>query len=197
MRRLASAVICQLLLAPLILATCMLSTSRAYADECTRGSLRGNIVSHGDQAELSVNGRVYECSSPTPQGRGSVSGPVYTFEVLCDPESEQGPGTLCSVAPCLQENQSFALRSIRSPGGQVSPAGHQCLDTTETEAAPGLTFAQVFAAIRSVKLPGGRIHTAPATRGLANLSFSFGWKGLHNRQSNSRSQDRHFMPSLE
>ena len=174
MRRLASAAICQILLAPLILASWMLSTLHAAANECSRGSLRGNILSHGDQAELSVNGQVYDCNSPTSQTRGGTSGPVYTFEVLCDPESEQGPGTLCSVAPCLQANQSFALRSIRSPDGQVTPAGHQCLDTTETEAAPGITFAQVFAAIRNVKLPGGRIHAVPATRGLANLS-SFFW----------------------
>ena len=150
-------------------------------------------MSHGDQAELSVNGRVSECSSPTSEPRGRTLGPVYTFEILCDPESEQGPGTLCSVAPCLQANQSFALRSIRSPDGQVSPAGHQCLDTTETEATPGLTFAQVFAAVRNVKLPGGKIHAAPATRGLANLNSYFWVEGTTRKQSNSRSQDRHFM----
>lgn len=197
MRRLATAAACLLLLAPLILASWMLSAPYAVAAECSRGSLRGNILSYGNQAELSVRGRTYQCREPSSQTTGRASGPVYTFEVLCDPDSEQGPGTLCSVAPCLQANQSFALRNIRLPGGQVNPAGFQCLDTTEAEAAPGLTLAQIFAAVRQVKLPGGEIHTTPATRGLANLKTFFWVGGQRNRQSNSRSQDRLCMQSFE
>jgi hypothetical protein len=170
MRRLAMAATCLLLIAPLVLASWALSAPHAVAAECSRGSLRGNILSYGNQTELSVRGRTYQCREPSFQTTGGASGPFYMFEVLCDPDSEQGPGTLCSVAPCLQANQSFALRNIRLPGGQVNPAGFQCLDTTEAEAAPGITLAQIFAAVHQVKLPGGEIHTTPATRGLANLN---------------------------
>jgi hypothetical protein len=41
-------------------------------------------------------------------------------------------------------------------------------------AAPGVTVAQVFEAVRRVKLPGGEIGVEPEVRGLANLE-SFFW----------------------
>jgi PKD domain len=174
MRRFAVIVACFLAVAVLLLNDLALSPRRASADECSRGSLRGNLLSSGDQAKLTLRGSSYQCRSPSVRSTGGTSGPVYAFEVLCEPDSEQGPRTLCSVAPCLEANLSFALRSIRLPDGSVDPAGYQCLNPTQTEAAPGLTLGQVYAAIRNVKLPGGKIYSAPATRGLANLR-SFFW----------------------
>jgi PKD domain len=41
-------------------------------------------------------------------------------------------------------------------------------------ATPGVTVAQVFEAVRKVKLPGGEIGVEPEVRGLANLQ-SFFW----------------------
>jgi len=41
-------------------------------------------------------------------------------------------------------------------------------------ATPGVTVAQVFEAVRRVKLPGGEIGVEPGVRGLANLE-SFFW----------------------
>jgi hypothetical protein len=174
MKRLAVVSACQLALGALILSGLILSVRHVAADECSRGSLRGNLLSRGDQAKLTLRRSSYQCRPPSARNVEGASGPTYTFEVLCEPDSEQGPGTLCSVAPCLETNQSFALRSIRLPNGGVDPAGYQCLNPTQTEAAPGLTFAQVYAAIRNIKLPGGKIYSTPATRGLANLR-SFFW----------------------
>jgi hypothetical protein len=174
MRHPATMSACLLALAALILNGLTPSALHAAADECSRGSLRGNLLSRGEQAKLTLRSSSYQCRSPSVRGAEGASGPVYTFEVLCEPDSDQGPGTLCSVAPCLEANLSFALRSTRLPNGRVDPAGYQCLNPTQTEAAPGLTLGQIYAAIRNVKLPGGKIYGAPATRGLANLR-SFFW----------------------
>jgi hypothetical protein len=163
-------------IASLVLNGFMSDTPIVAADECRRGSLRGNLVSHGSEAKLAINGSSYHCRVPSGSGKGTQGalGPVYLFEVLCNSNSDQGPGTLCSVAPCVQADKSFALRNILYPDGRTEPAGFQCLNPRQAEVNPGITFAQVFSAIRSVKLPGGRIHGTPATRGLANLR-SFFW----------------------
>jgi hypothetical protein len=144
------------------------------AQECSRGSLRGNIVSQGDQAKLTISGESYRCRTPTVRSAKTPPGPYYTYEVLCNPDSDQGPRTLCSAAPCLQENRSFALRDLRLPDGSTEPAGFECLNPAQADVSPGVTIAQVFAAIRNVKLPGGRIRAVPSARGLANLQ-SFFW----------------------
>jgi hypothetical protein len=47
-------------------------------------------------------------------------------------------------------------------------------------ATPGVTVAQVFEAVRRVKLPGGEIGVEPGVRGLANLE-SFFWVEGANR----------------
>jgi hypothetical protein len=144
------------------------------AQECSRGSLRGNIVSQGDQAKLKISGGSYRCQTPTARSTKTPLGPYYTYEVLCDPESDQGPRTLCSAVPCLQENRSFALRSLQLPDGSTEPAGFECLNPAQADVSPGVTLSQVFAAVRNVKLPGGRIRAVPSVRGLANLQ-SFFW----------------------
>jgi hypothetical protein len=127
------------------------------ADECRRGSLRGNLLSHGSEATLAINGNSHHCRVPSGSGEDTQGafGPVYLFEVLCNSNSNQGPGTLCSVAPCVQAGKSFALRNIRYQDGRTDPAGFQCLNPERAEVNPGITFAQVFSAIRSVRLPGG------------------------------------------
>jgi hypothetical protein len=45
-------------------------------------------------------------------------------------------------------------------------------------AAPGVTVAQVFEAVRRVKLPGGEIGVEPGVRGLANLQSFFWVEGV-------------------
>jgi hypothetical protein len=144
------------------------------AQGCSRGSLRGNIVSQGDHAKLKISGGSYRCQTPTARSTTTPLGPYYTYDVLCDPESDQGPRTLCSAVPCLQENRSFALRSLQLPDGSTEPAGFECLNPAQADVRPGVTLSQVFAAVRNVKLPGGRIRAVPSVRGLANLQ-SFFW----------------------
>jgi hypothetical protein len=45
-------------------------------------------------------------------------------------------------------------------------------------ATPGVTLAQVFEAVRSVRLPGGEIGVEPGVRGLANLESYFWVEGV-------------------
>jgi prepilin-type processing-associated H-X9-DG protein len=152
--------------------------SHALADECSRGSLRGNILSSGDQVQLSINGRAGRCRSPVVKDAKSAVGPFYTYEVVCNPDSPQGPRTLCSVALCVDSNQSFALRNIVFPDGHVEPSGQGCIDPNRDSVVPGVTISQVYAAIRSIKLPGGKIRAVPAARGLANLESFFWIEGV-------------------
>ena len=49
---------------------------------------------------------------------------------------------------------------------------------TQAVAAPELTVAQVFEAVRRVKLPGGEIGVEPGVRGLANLESYFWVEGV-------------------
>jgi hypothetical protein len=144
------------------------------AEQCVRGSLSANLVSQGNQASLSLGSASYRCRPPRAAHGERIPGPSYTYEVICNPDSKRGPDTLCSVAPCLRNGQSFALRNLRSVNGSVEPAGYQCLNQAQANVTPGITIAQVFAAIRKVKLPGGTIQAAPAIQGLANLE-SFFW----------------------
>jgi hypothetical protein len=71
------------------------------------------------------------------------------------------------------------LRSahLHNPDGTTAPAGFQCVTLTQATPSPGLTTAQVFAAIRRVKLPGGQIGAIPQVRGLANLESFFYLQG--------------------
>jgi hypothetical protein len=152
--------------------------SHALADECSRGSLRGNILSSGDQVQLSINGGAGQCRSPVVNDSKPAVSPFYTYEVVCDPDSPQGPRTLCSVAPCVDSNQSFALRNIVFPDGRVEPSGQGCVDPNRNSVVPGVTISQMFAAIRSIKLPSGKIRAVPAARGLANLESFFWIEGV-------------------
>jgi hypothetical protein len=155
----------------------VLGNSDAWADECPRGSLRANILSQRSGAVLSLKQRTYQCRPSVTRDESVSSGPSYVYEVLCDPSSQQGPGTLCSVAPCLQTNQAFALRNLRFPDGREEPAGSACLKPGQDTIAPGVTLAQMIAAIRKIRLPGGRIGVTPATQGLVHLKSYFWVEG--------------------
>jgi hypothetical protein len=155
----------------------VLGDSDAWADECPRGSLRANILSQGSGAVLSLRQRTYQCGPSMTSGANVSPGPSYVYEVLCDPSSQQGPGTLCSVAPCLQTNQAFALRNLRFPDGREEPAGSACLKPGQDTIAPGVTLAQMIAAIRKIRLPGGKIGVTPATQGLVHLKSYFWVEG--------------------
>jgi hypothetical protein len=177
-RRLATIAGFLLLLGPTLGLSYVVRAPYAAADECSRGSLRGNLTSLENEAQLSIRRHTLECRPTTNKDADVPLGPSYTYEVICDPDSDQGPGTLCSVAPCLQGSRAFALRNLRFPNGQMEPAGYECLDPAQGEVVPGITISQIYSAIRNVKLPGGRIGIAPAARGLANLKSFFWLQGV-------------------
>jgi hypothetical protein len=113
MRRLAAAASSWLLVTPLVGSLVWVAPISA-AQECSHGSLRGNLLSQGDEAKLAINGKYYQCRAPSIRSAEVISGPVYTFEVLCNPDSDQGPRTLCSAAPCLQANRSLPCETFAS-----------------------------------------------------------------------------------
>ena len=84
-------------------------------------------------------------------------------------------GGICSATPC--PSSFFALRTIHNPDGTSAPAGFQCVTLNQATPSPGVTAAEVFAAIRRVKLPGGEIGAVPEVRGLANLESFFFVRG--------------------
>jgi hypothetical protein len=179
MKRTSTVVIAgMLLVASVIGGVLIVAGGRSVANECSRGSLRGNIISQGSRAELSLNRRSYRCIPRSVSRSVSPSQPFYTYELLCEANSQPGPGTLCSVAPCLQANKSFALRNLQFPDGRTEPAGYGCLNPEMSNLSPGITISQVYAAIRDVKLPGGKISAAPSVRGLANLESFFWLEGV-------------------
>jgi hypothetical protein len=156
----------------------LLRAPQATAAGCSSSSLRGNLISTGSTAKLSIRGRSHRCKPPSSKRPNSAVGPFYTYEVLCNPNSGQGPATLCSAAPCLQQNRSFALRNLLFPDGHMEPAGYQCLNPGQAQVTPGLTLSKIYALIRDVKLPGGKIGIIPAARGLANLRSFFWAEGV-------------------
>jgi len=104
-------------------------------------------------------------------------GPYYTYEILCSTDRVQAADGICSATPC--PTAFYALRTIHFPDGRRAPAGFRCVTLSEAAAGPGVTAAQVFAAVRQVKLPGGEIQITPQLRGLANLESFFRLQGAN------------------
>jgi hypothetical protein len=104
--------------------------------------------------------------------------PYFTYEVACSPDRQAAAEGLCSATPCLDFRRFFAFRTIHRPDGSSGPAGFSCVSLDQAVAAPGVTVAQVFEAVRRVKLPGGEIGVEPGVRGLANLQSFFWVEGV-------------------
>jgi hypothetical protein len=146
------------------------------AESCGESSVRGNIKGEGDRVHLSLGGSSTKCMSLgdteawTPQ-------PYYTYEIVCSTDRSQASIGVCSATPCA--TALYALRTIHFPDGSSEPAGFRCITLDQATASPGVTAAQVFAAIRQVKLPGGEIQITPQLRGLANLESFFRLQGAN------------------
>ena len=78
--------------------------------------------------------------------------------------------------PC--QTSFFALRTLHFPDGRAEAAGFRCVTLEQAVATPGVTVAQVFEAVRRVRLPGGEIGVEPGVRGLANLQSFFWVEGV-------------------
>jgi hypothetical protein len=149
------------------------SSQRASAQACEGQGVEGDLTGSADTAI--ILGRVAAaCTSGTSLSpRQPV--PYYTFEIRCSPDRVASGSGICSATPC--RNSFFALRTIHYPDGTSAPAGFQCVTLNQATPTPGLTAAEVFAAIRRVKLPGGEIGAVPEVRGLANLDSFFFVRG--------------------
>jgi hypothetical protein len=99
----------------------------------------------------------------------------FTHQIVCSPNRAAALEGVCSATPC--RSSFFALRTLHRPDGTTSAAGFACVTLTQATPAPGVSAAQVFAAVRRVRLPGGRITPTPRHQGLANLPSYFHLQG--------------------
>jgi hypothetical protein len=103
--------------------------------------------------------------------------PYYSHEIVCSTDRAQALDGLCSATPCSLSGRYFAYRTLHTLDGAQQPAGYQCLTLAQASVRPGLSAADVYAAVRQVKLPGGHLTITPGHRGLANLPSYFWLQG--------------------
>ena len=146
----------------------------ALADGCIGGFVRSSIAGEGNRVKLSLDGRSASCTTSSVQTISAEPQPYFTHEIACSSDRQAAAAGLCSTTSCSTLGRFFAFRTIHYPDGTSAPAGFQCVTLAQASPSPGITTAELFAAIRRVKLPGGQIGAVPHLRGLANLpSFFF------------------------
>jgi len=143
------------------------------AESCGESSVRGNLEGEQDRVRLSLGGASRNCLRSIEAETNSPQ-PYFTHEIACSTDSQAAAEGLCSATPCADFRRFFAARTLHRPDGTSAPAGFSCVSLDQAAASPGVTVAQVFEAVRRVRLPGGEIGVTPAVRGLANLA-SFFW----------------------
>jgi hypothetical protein len=146
------------------------SSTSAVAQSCRGQGVEGDLSGSADIAVI-VGRTAPKCSSQPSDGRDQPS-TYFTLEITCTTDKQAAAEGVCSATPC--PTSFFALRTAHFIDGRTEPAGFQCVTLDQAVATPGVTVAQVFEAVRRVKLPGGEIGVEPEVRGLANLE-SFFW----------------------
>src|ERR671930_2586920 len=167
----------RVLMAGSLLVGCMMTylatPARADAISCQHPVAIGSI--YGSESTATVAGtKMAACGSRTAEIRDGRKQPYFTYQIACAPDQQAAAGGLCSTTPCSSSGRYFAYRTIHYPNGISTSAGFQCVTLNQATAAPGVSLAQVFEAIRRVRLPGGTIGATPNVRGLVNLE-SFFW----------------------
>jgi hypothetical protein len=152
----------------------VLPAARSNAQGCGTEAI-ADLVGSGDTAIISGSSRTF-CRSGVAQVDLEPQ-PYFTHVIACSANRQAAAAGLCSATPCSALGQFFAFRTLHNPDGSSAPAGFQCVTLTQATPSPGLTTAQVFAAIRRVQLPGGQIGAIPQLRGLANLESFFYLQG--------------------
>ena len=152
------------------------SAQTATAAPCGESSVRGNLQGEADRVRLSLGGYSKNCTKAI-SARTRPPQPFFTHEISCSPDRQAAADGICSATPCPGARQFFAFRTIHRPDGSSGPAGFSCVTLEQAVATPGVTVAEVFEAIRRVKLPGGEIGVKPEVRGLANLESYFWVEG--------------------
>jgi hypothetical protein len=145
------------------------------AQSCQGPGLEGDLTGSADIAVI-VGRATPSCFSPRSSGALQPS-TFYTLEITCSPNRQAAQDGICSTTPC--QNSFFALRTAHFVDGRTEPSGFRCVTLDQAVANPGITVAQVFEAVRRVKLPGGEIGVEPEVRGLANLESYFWIEGAN------------------
>jgi hypothetical protein len=127
-----------------------------------------------------VSGRSVACSTGAPPPR-SRAAPPSTDEVLCPPGGTGTAGGLCSASPCTGQGLHLVLRTAPDPGAGQRTTASACMTLRSARVGPGISAAEVLAAVRTVKLPGGSIRASPGGRGLTNLAAYFRLDGVSAR----------------
>jgi hypothetical protein len=143
------------------------ATARA-ATGCPVGGVEVDLAGSGDEAVVSGHGGS-ACGAGS-RSRPADGGPraFWTYEIACSSDHTRAEEGLCSSTPC-GGGLFFAFRTLHRPDGATEAAGWSCVSLERARVGPALTAADVFAAIRRVRLPAGTVHIAPAGRGLANV----------------------------
>jgi hypothetical protein len=142
---------------------------------CPVGGVEVDLAGSDDTAVVSGHARS-ACRSAAGPGRvgagagraGAVSQPFLTYEIACSTDTPLVERGLCASTPCSRA-LFFAFRTLHRPDGRAEPAGYSCVWPDRAPVGRALAAAEVFAAIRRVKLPGGAIQVTPSGRGLANV----------------------------
>jgi hypothetical protein len=133
---------------------------------CPLGGVEVDLAGSGDTAVVSGHAGSACRTGAGPGGGGPQ--PFWTYEIACSTDRAHAEQGLCASTPC-GGGLFFAFRTLHRPDGRTEPAGSSCVSLDRAPVGRAVTAAEVFAAIRRVKLPGGEIHVAPSGRGLANV----------------------------
>ena len=140
----------------------------AARDGCPVGGVEVDLAGSADTAVVSGHAAAAcQAAGSRPAGGG---GPrtYWTYEIACSPDRVRASEGLCSRTPC-PNGRFFAFRTLHRADGGTEPAGYSCVSLERARVRSTLTAADVFAAIRRVRLPTGAIRITPSVRGLANL----------------------------
>jgi hypothetical protein len=144
----------------------------AAAQSCKGQGVEGDLSGAADIAVIVGRAAVSCSSQPAVSASDRHLETYFTLEITCSTDRQAAADGVCSATPC--PTSFFAIRTAHLPDGRTEPAGFQCVTLDQAVVSPGVTLAQVFEAVRKVKLPGGEIGVEPQVRGLANLE-SFFW----------------------
>ena len=140
----------------------------AAAPRCPAGGVEVDLAGSGDTAAVSGHATAACRSGARSRAASGQPGPFFTYELACSVDRARAAQGLCSTPTCTG-GLFFAFRTLHRPDGGTEPAGSTCVSLAQARASPALTAADLFAAIRRVRLPPGTIHISPSGRGLANL----------------------------
>jgi hypothetical protein len=156
------------LLAAVVALAPAIAVPPAAAARCPPGGVEVDLAGSGDTAAVSGHATAACRSGARSRAVRGQPGPFFTYELACSVDRARAAQGLCSTTPCTG-GLFFAFRTLHRPDGGTEPAGSTCVSLARARASPALTAADVFAAIRRVRLPPGTIHITPSGQGLANL----------------------------